>query len=212
MIIATLFLAAVQLPAAAPHAPYWQQGVRYEIRARLDEASGVLGGQQQVTYINRSPDTLTTFAFHLHLNAFRPGSRWADADSVERRRRLFTGHLRRTLIHRDQVCRTPWCGAPIRHLDHATAVHQDGATSLDNGQGLCERCNYTKEDPGWTTTTQARPNELAPDRSEPTELNPAVHIVETPTGHRYRSVPPPAIPGTQQAPARARSQLHPLPA
>lgn len=86
MIIATLFLAAVQLPAAAPHAPYWQQGVRYEIRARLDEASGVLGGQQQVTYINRSPDTLTTFAFHLHLNAFRPGSRWADADSVERRR------------------------------------------------------------------------------------------------------------------------------
>ncbi|MBK7351005.1 MAG: M1 family metallopeptidase [Gemmatimonadetes bacterium] len=88
MIIATLFLAAVQLPAAAPHAPYWQQGVRYEIRARLDEASGVLGGQQQVTYINRSPDTLTTFAFHLHLNAFRPGSRWADADSVERRRRF----------------------------------------------------------------------------------------------------------------------------
>ncbi len=131
---------------------------------------------------------------------------------VERRRRLFTGHLRRILIHRDQVCRTPWCGAPIRHLDHATAASRDGATSLDNGQGLCERCNYAKEDPGWTTTTQARPNELAPDRSEPTELNPAVHIVETPTGHRYRSVPPPAIPGTQQAPARARSQLHPLPA
>ncbi len=108
---------------------------------------------------------------------------------------MFTGHLRWILIHRDQVCRTPWCGALIRHLDHATAASRDGATSLDNGQGLCERCNYAKEDPGWTTTPQARPNELAPDRSEPTELHPAVHIVETPTGHRYRSVPPPSHPG-----------------
>ncbi len=132
---------------------------------------------------------------------------------VERRRRLFTGHLRRTLIHRDQVCRTPWCGAPIRHLDHATAASRDGATSLDNGQGLCERCNYTKEDPGWTTTTaQPRRDEWTPDRTAPNELDPAAHIVQTPTGHRYRSVPPPAIPGTQPVPAAARSQPQLVPA
>ncbi len=130
---------------------------------------------------------------------------------VERRRRLFTGHLRRTLIHRDQVCRTPWCGAPIRHLDHATAAHSDGPTSLDNGQGLCERCNYTKEDPGWTTT-QPQPNESATDRTAPNELDSVAQVIQTPTGHRYRSAPPPAIPGTPPATVRARSQPKLVPA
>ncbi len=138
---------------------------------------------------------------------------------VERRRRLFTGHLRRTLIHRDQVCRTPWCGAPIRHLDHATAAHRDGPTSLNNGQGLCERCNYIKEVPGCTTTTNVgpdewAPDEWAPDRTVPAERDSVSRVIQTPTGHRYRSTPPPAIPGTQLTPteARARSQTQPMPA
>ncbi len=130
---------------------------------------------------------------------------------VERRRRLFTGHLRRTLIHRDQVCRTPWCGAPIRHLDHATAAHQEGPTSLDNGQGLCERCNYTKEVPGWTTANVG-PDESARDRTAPNELDSVARMIQTPTGHRYRTAPPPAIPGTPPAPARARNQPKLVPA
>jgi hypothetical protein len=54
----------------------------------LDEPTGTLSGDQQVTYVNNSPDTLTTFSLHLYLNAFRPGSRWADADSAEQRRRF----------------------------------------------------------------------------------------------------------------------------
>ncbi len=88
-----LAVLALQLPAAvSPRPPYWQQGVRYEIHASLDEAAGVLSGTQRMVYINHSPDTLRTVSFHLHLNAFRPGSRWADADSVERRRRF--NHLR----------------------------------------------------------------------------------------------------------------------
>ena len=73
---------------ARPYPPYWQQQVGYEITAALDEPRGVLSGAERIHYVNRSPDTLTTFALHLHLNAFRPGSRWADADSVERRRRF----------------------------------------------------------------------------------------------------------------------------
>ncbi len=76
-----------------PHRPqrpgaYWQQQVAYEISARLDEPTGVLGGTQRIQYTNRSPDTLTSFSLHLYLNAFRPGSRWSDADSVEGRRRF----------------------------------------------------------------------------------------------------------------------------
>ena len=87
MIVLAL-LALQQSPPPSEPIPYWQQDVRYEIRATLDETRGVLGGTQRITYRNNSPDTLTTFALHLHLNAFRPGSRWADADSVEGIRRF----------------------------------------------------------------------------------------------------------------------------
>ncbi|HEU4700140.1 MAG TPA: M1 family metallopeptidase [Gemmatimonadales bacterium] len=73
---------------AGPKAPYWQQQVSYDITARLDERAGTLAGEERIRYVNRSPDTLETFALHLYLNAFRPGSRWADADSAEGRRRF----------------------------------------------------------------------------------------------------------------------------
>lgn len=71
-----------------PRTPYWQQRANYQISASLDEARGVLSGTERIIYTNHSPDTLRTFSLHLYLNAFRPGSRWADADSVERRRRF----------------------------------------------------------------------------------------------------------------------------
>ena len=71
-----------------PTAGYWQQRLDYRIEARLDEGQATLSGTQQVTYHNNSPDTLRTVSFHLYLNAFRPGSRWADADSMEGRRRF----------------------------------------------------------------------------------------------------------------------------
>ncbi|MDH4131768.1 MAG: M1 family metallopeptidase [Gemmatimonadota bacterium] len=84
----TIMLSALLLQGAIPSPAYWQQEVRYDIRARLDEPSGVLAGSQRMMYVNRSPDTLGTISFHLHLNAFRPGSRWSAADSAERRRRF----------------------------------------------------------------------------------------------------------------------------
>jgi peptidase M1-like protein len=86
--IPTLFSILSLLQAAGPRAPYWQQGVRYDITATLDEPRGVLAGAERIVYFNRSPDTLTSFSLHLYLNAFRPGSRWAEADSMERRRRF----------------------------------------------------------------------------------------------------------------------------
>ncbi|MFQ5704339.1 MAG: M1 family metallopeptidase [Gemmatimonadales bacterium] len=67
---------------------YWQQEVHYEIHARLDEGPGTLTGRERIVYVNRSRDTLTEFFLHLYLNAFRPGSRWSDRDSVEGRRRF----------------------------------------------------------------------------------------------------------------------------
>jgi hypothetical protein len=74
------------LQAATP--PYWQQRLDYSITASLHEPTGTLRGSQRVVYWNNSPDTLTTISFHLYLNAFRPGSKWADADSAGGRRRF----------------------------------------------------------------------------------------------------------------------------
>ena len=96
--------------------------------------------------------------------------------AMESHRRTFTGLLRRFLVWRDQTCRTPWCDAPIRHADHITRATDGGPTSADNGQGLCEACNHTKESARWTT------------RRVPGEG----HQVETitPTGHAHLSRAP----------------------
>ena len=74
---------------ATPHdSTYWQQRVAYQINASLAESTGVLSGKARIHYVNQSPDTLRDFAVHQYLNAFRPGSRWAAADSAEGRVRF----------------------------------------------------------------------------------------------------------------------------
>lgn len=57
-----------------PGPQYWQQSARYRIRARLDTASHRIVGHEQVTYLNRSPDTLNRLAVHLRQNLFRGAS------------------------------------------------------------------------------------------------------------------------------------------
>ncbi len=100
--------------------------------------------------------------------------------ALESRARCFPKPLRGFLIARDQVCRTPWCDAPVRHGDHAETHESGGATDADNGQGMCERCNYDKQAPGW----RARPSPGS---------RAGRHRIETvtPTGHRHVSRPPP---------------------
>ena len=96
--------------------------------------------------------------------------------AMDQRGRYFEGKLAEFLALRDRYCRNSWCGAPIRHLDHAQAHEDDGPTSADNGQGLCEACNLAKEGPGWSARPRPGP----------------IHTIETttPTGHRYRSRAP----------------------
>lgn len=103
--------------------------------------------------------------------------------AMDSQRRCFDGGLRRFVVTRDQTCRNSWCGAPIRHADHPVGVADGGETSADNGQGLCEACNYAKEAAGWRVRRVPGPG----------------HVIETvtPTGHRYRSraPDPPTLPG-----------------
>jgi Domain of unknown function (DUF222)/HNH endonuclease len=103
--------------------------------------------------------------------------------AMDSKARFFPPGLRRFLQVRDDTCRTPFCDAPIRHDDHVIPWHNDGPTSSTNGQGLCEACNHTKENPGWS----AKP------------IPGTRHSVETrtPTGHTYHSTAPP-LPGTSR--------------
>lgn len=97
--------------------------------------------------------------------------------AMDSRRRIFPRGLVDLILARDQTCRTPWCDAPIRHVDHVVPAARGGRTSATNGQGVCEACNYTKQAHGW----QARPG--------PGGAGQLVEI-QTPTGHRYTSVAP----------------------
>ena len=101
--------------------------------------------------------------------------------AMESRSRFFPKGLAGFIGMRDRTCRTPYCDAPIRHRDHATPRNRGGPTSATNGLGECERCNYTKEAPGWRVSTA--------DEN-------GVHTAEfvTPTGAAYRSTAP-RLPG-----------------
>lgn len=121
---------------------------------------------------------------------------------LERRRRRVDGLLRQFVVLRDQTCRTPWCDAPVRHLDHAVAHRLGGATSSANAQGLCEACNYAKEAPGWQSEVvsagpsgiSAGPRGISAGPSG-TDLQAPAHTVRTttPTGRTYLSTAPPVL-------------------
>jgi hypothetical protein len=87
-VVSLLALFVAAQPVQVPE--YWQQDVHYTIEASLDESDGVLHGAATMVYDNRSPDSLDALYFHLHLNAFRPGSLWSQ---VERRPQLQFGDL-----------------------------------------------------------------------------------------------------------------------
>ncbi len=65
--------------------------------------------------------------------------------ATESRSRCFPDGLAELIRIRDDTCTTPWCDAPIRHIDHITAWTNGGTTSIGNGQGMCEQCNYDKQ-------------------------------------------------------------------
>jgi hypothetical protein len=108
--------------------------------------------------------------------------------AMDSARRTFDGGLRRFVIARDGTCQTPWCDAPVRHVDHVVDHAKGGPTSAHNAQGTCVRCNHTKQLPGW----RARPEPAPPPGHWATHTV----VTVTPTGHRYSSTAPPVLPGT----------------
>jgi hypothetical protein len=143
---------------------------------------------------NAKDTDFTTWVRRLYTH---PGT--GDLTAMDSRARIFPTGLRRLIHTRDDTCRTPYCDAPIRHLDHIVAHHAGGQTTGTNGAGLCEACNHTKETPGWSAHPVPKP---APGSS-------GRHTIEltTPTGHTYHSTAPPppgtVLPGTPLRPMAA---------
>ncbi|MCV7251197.1 DUF222 domain-containing protein [Mycobacterium hackensackense] len=103
--------------------------------------------------------------------------------AMESKSRTFPKALAQFIRFRDDTCRTPYCNAPVRHIDHAHPAHRGGPTTAVNGQGLCEHCNYVKEQSGWAV--RVVPGESGRHTAEYT----------TPTGAVYRSTAPPIAGG-----------------
>ncbi|WP_324649471.1 HNH endonuclease [Georgenia sp. H159] len=120
--------------------------------------------------------------------------------AMESRRRTAPAGLARFIAVRDGgTCRTRWCDAPIRHIDHVVDHSVGGATTAAGLQGCCERCNYVKTAPGW----RARPVLAEGPAPEGPRAGPVVET-RTPTGHVYRSRPPglPRVPRAAPPPRR----------
>lgn len=113
--------------------------------------------------------------------------------AMDAKSRRFPRALAQYIEVRDQICRTPFCEAPIRHIDHVVPVASGGETSVENGQGLCEACNHAKESVGWRREVVGRD---APGGTRGDILT------ITPTTHEYFS-PPPRLPGSVGARARS---------
>ncbi|HET8713326.1 MAG TPA: M1 family metallopeptidase [Gemmatimonadales bacterium] len=144
-------LSLLLLLAGAQDSTYWQQQVAYEITASLDEPSGVLTGKARIRYVNQSPDTLRDFYVHQYLNAFRPGSRWAAADSAEQRERF--QHMQDPAYAFERITRSTVMGQQLRpdypYAPDSTIAHWRLPRPLAPGDSLVAEIDW-----------QARPSTL----------------------------------------------------
>lgn len=172
-------------------------GIPVEIHLVMTDTT-LLAGDQSPAHVSGYGDVPAAVARQLTREADRAWVRrlytspaTGSLVAMDSRRRAFEGELRQFVVLRDQICRTAWCDAPIRHIDHVVRASEGGPTSADNGQGLCEACNQAKESHGW------RAQRLA-------DQGHAVRTI-TPTGHDYTTEPP--DPPGRQGGRRYRSPL-----
>ena len=166
-----------------------------EVRVVMTDRS-LLRGDHEPAVLEGYGVVPAEWARHLVSGAADRGQAWArrlytapgthQLVTMDSRARLAPTGLASFVDTRDQTCRTPWCGAPIRHHDHIEPHDAGGPTTADNLQGLCARCNLAKQAPGWRARPRAGPHHTV--------------AITTPTGHRYESTAP-APPGSATEPS-----------
>lgn len=111
---------------------------------------------------------------------------WGKFVAMSSKQRFFPEAMAEFLaIEGAGICATPYCDAPIRHSDHIDPAAGGGGTRSENGQGLCEACNYAKQGGEWRQRLVSRRNE----RREVETI--------TPSGWRYTARAP-APPGWRE--------------
>ncbi len=101
--------------------------------------------------------------------------------SMDSRSRCFPSALATFVARRDQRCRVAYCNGTVAEIDHVQPHRSGGATSADNGAGLCRLHNRVKEVSGWTYEVQ-------------TEFGLAQVIdITAPSGSTHRSASPAAV-------------------
>jgi hypothetical protein len=95
--------------------------------------------------------------------------------------------LRRILHWRDQICRFPGCGRPIRHFHHIIHWIMGGHTDSQTLIGLCWSHHHLVHEGGWHIEGNA-------DQQV---------VFVGPDGQRRTSVPPPMAPQTRRRAKRA---------
>ena len=129
---------------------------------------------------------------------------------MDSRARLFPPGHRRFIQTRDDTCRTPYCDAPIRHLDHIIPWHTGGATTTDQRRRTLRSLQPHQRNPRLESPPRTRhpapPHAQADDTDRPQLLlhraTPAGNSA-SPIGHRPAEVPARLPP---PAPAPAPSQ------
>ncbi|MDP9118547.1 MAG: HNH endonuclease [Actinomycetota bacterium] len=140
-----------------------------------DEPATIIGGGTIPAHLARRMLTDQSGEVAVFLRRLYTHPTSGQLAAMDSHSRCFTPNQRHFLLLRDQICRAPWCDAPIRHADHITPVEDEGQTNVANGQGLCEACNYHKTAPGWGQYCDDLTGDV---------------ITTTPTGHTYPSSAP----------------------
>lgn len=192
-------------PASVPtaHRPAEAPGMRLEVQVVMTDRT-LLGGADEPATIPGYGTVPGAWARDLVLDALEPASgrhRSAGTPGPVRvwLRRLFTAPSTGQLVAmdsrarlapdgladliraRDGTCRTPWCDAPVRQIDHVVPNADAGPTTADNLQGLCEACNHTKQAPGWRQ---------APHRTPARRTSSPPPLPDTATSHAPRRCQP----------------------
>jgi len=67
------FEKGTRLPSGQPGSAYWQNTANYTIRASFDPSTRLLQGNEDVEYVNNSPDTLHRLVIKLYPNYYKKG-------------------------------------------------------------------------------------------------------------------------------------------
>ena len=103
--------------------------------------------------------------------------------AMDSRARIFPPGLRRLIQTRDDTCRTPYCDAPIRHLDHIIPWHHGGQPPRPTAPASAKPATTPKKPP-------AGPPSHAQDHGTPSNSPPPPATPTTPPHHPCRDRQP----------------------